>query len=111
MCLPQSRLTFLVLLGHGVHTPPIVTFQMPLLGLFLGLIVLRPMVSTWISIWRNSLLYVFAFIAFIVQADTHCSVILGFVPISEEPASQCLTISCIWAGGYSYGPDLGFFAY
>ena len=28
--------------GHGVQTPTMVTFKMMLLGLFLGLIVLRP---------------------------------------------------------------------
>jgi len=41
-CVPQSRQTFLGLLGHGVQTPTMVTFKMTLSGLFLGLIVLRP---------------------------------------------------------------------
>lgn len=60
------------------------------------------------SVWRDSLLYVFAFI---VKTDTHCSVNLQFVPVSEESDSQfdyflCLVEEGTGYGRYSYTPNL-----
>ena len=65
------------------------------------------------SPWRDCSLQVFAFIAFRVKTDRHCSVTLESVPISEESDSQCLTVSCSCGEGCRIWqvflpPDLGF---